>query len=82
MPDPERTRRQNAKDRVLALFQARGTVTNLELGQVCQRYGARIYTARREGHLIDPPVSVAPGVFSYTYRGFQAPGQMPLRLSA
>lgn len=82
MDRPEQIRRASAKQRVLALLQERGRVTNLELGQVCQRYGARIWEAKREGHDITEPVCLAPGIYEYEYRGLVKPGQVNLPLHA
>lgn len=78
MPDPETLRRASAKDRVLELFKAKRVVTNVELGQVCQRYGARIWEAKKEGHRISEPVCLEPGIYQYTYEGWEAPGQLDL----
>ncbi len=59
-------RRKPQAQRILDLLQRRGTegATNAELGQVCQRFGGRLFELRQEGHDIRKQY-VAPGLWRY-----------------
>lgn len=48
-------RRTTARDRVLAALQAAGPrgLTNVDLNQICYRYGARIEELRKAGERIE-----------------------------
>jgi len=74
----ENQRRLSAKERVLALLQTFGRVDNVQLNEVCFRYGARIYELRKEGHVIERCSSKAGGVVLYLYRGHSANYDLPL----
>ena len=65
-------RRGNNRDRVLALFQARGVCTNVDLNAICFRFGARIEELRKQGYDIRTGVRSAGGVVAYEYRGLKA----------
>lgn len=88
--DPELTRSDNAKARVLAALVEAGErgVTNDALNGICFRYGARIKELRDDGHCIDK-AHVAGGVYRYTYGGgpdapqrFVPPPSMPVYTTA
>ena len=88
--DPELTRRDNAKARVLAALVEAGAsgVTTDALNEICFRYGARLLELRREGHRIDK-AHVADGIYRYTYIGgldapqrFVPPPSMPVYTTA
>jgi len=83
MPDrPEAIRRARNVDRVLAHLQAHGQATNVELVAIGgMRAGARIFELRKQGHVITSE-HVTDGVWRFIYRGYVAPGQAALPLSA
>jgi hypothetical protein len=66
-PDPEeRARRTSAKERVLARLRL-GPATNIQLNELCYRYGARILELRRAGYDIETrPIEA--GVYQYTLK--------------
>jgi hypothetical protein len=66
----ELARRENSRDRVLALFQAKQVVTNLELNAVCYRYGGRIHELRQQGYDIVTGEKRG-GIVHYEYRGLK-----------
>lgn len=70
-PATEQTRRTSARDKVLARLEA-GPTTNLELNDLCFRYGARIHELRRQGYDIRGE-AVGDGVFIYTLAQPTAP---------
>jgi hypothetical protein len=59
----EKARRLSAKERVLARLRL-GPATNLELNDICFRYGARILELRQGGHVIETEPGDK-GVFLY-----------------
>jgi hypothetical protein len=67
----ESSRRENSRDQILALLQAQRIVTNLELNQVCFRYGARLKELRDQGYDIVTGEKRG-GVVTYQYRGLKA----------
>lgn len=73
----ERKRRISAKMRVLELLQCFTTRTNIQLNDVCFRYGARIYELRKEGYRIDRKHK-GKGVYEYHYRGHSMNYELPL----
>lgn len=76
----EKVRRRSAKERILEQFQFAITLTNVQLNEICYRYGARIHELRKEGHVIEKH-RVDSGLYAYRYKGirsdFQSP-QLPL----
>lgn len=73
----ESLRRASSRDRVLELFQARGIVTNVELNQVCYRYGGRIHELRKLGYVIETGEKHQ-GIVSYSFHGQRAVTQRML----
>lgn len=62
-------RRRTSKQRVLEALTA-GPKTNVELNEICYRYGARIHELRRAGHQIEGPTRTGHrGVFTYELHG-------------
>jgi hypothetical protein len=72
----EKVRRKNAKERILEQFQYAITLTNVQLNEICYRYGARIHELRKEGHLIKK-VRVDKGLFAYRYEGISQQNPNP-----
>ena len=73
----EKVRRQSAKERILEQFQYAGTLTNVQLNEICYRYGARIYELRKEGHIIEKHC-MDKGLYAYKYKGMRAIEANPL----
>lgn len=65
----EIARRRSAKVLVLEALQRHRTRTNLQLNEICFRYGARIHELRKEGHGIER-YALRRGVYEYRYLGF------------
>lgn len=66
----ELQRRKSQYTRMLEMMQARGEVTNLDLGRISYRYSARIGDMRKDGHSIVATYE-RPGVWRYTYLGMK-----------
>tara|TARA_Y100000310_G_scaffold92397_1_gene90043 strand:+ start:3794 stop:4066 length:273 start_codon:yes stop_codon:yes gene_type:complete len=62
------TQKMSQKEKILDLFQRRGSVTNIELNEICFRFSARIFQLRKEGHFIKRD-HVKKSVHQYTYLG-------------
>jgi hypothetical protein len=73
----ESSRRSNSRDHILALLQAQRIVTNLELNQVCFRYGARLKELRDRGYDIVTGEKRG-GVVTYHFNGLKQSGQQEL----
>lgn len=73
----ETIRRENSRERVLALLQAKGHATNIELNSVCYRFGARILELRALGYVIETGAKRG-GVVSYSYKGLKTAAQIGL----
>jgi hypothetical protein len=66
----ELARRENSESKVLAFFQAHRIATNVELNQICYRYGARIHALRAKGYDIVTGEKRG-GIVQYEYRGLK-----------
>jgi hypothetical protein len=73
----EITRRSNSREQVLAVLQAKRIVTNVELNDVCFRYGARLKELRDQGYDIVTGEKRG-GVVTYEFRGVKRAGQQEL----
>jgi hypothetical protein len=73
----ESSRRENSESKVLALFQAQQIATNIELNQICYRYGARIHALRAKGYDIVTGEKRG-GVVVYRFNGLKQTGQQEL----
>ena len=72
-------KRQNQRERILALLQAAGNtgVTNLVLNQICFRFGARIHELRQDCWDIETKAE-GESVFRFILHGKKAAQQMRL----
>lgn len=69
------TKRQKSQyDKILDLFEQRGSLTNLDLAKVCYRYSARLGELRKS-YKIAPAEYLKPGVFLYVFKGAKAKHQ-------
>jgi hypothetical protein len=73
----ELARRENSRDKVLALFQAKRVVTNEELNAICYRFGARILELRSQGYDIVTGEKRG-GIVVYHFRGLKPVQQQGL----
>jgi hypothetical protein len=73
----EITRRASSRDRVLAVLQAKRIVTNVELNDVCFRYGARLKELRDQGYDIVTGEKKG-GVVWYHFKGLKRSGQLEM----
>jgi hypothetical protein len=64
VPDHERPR-LSAQHSVLLDALRDGPKTNLQLGMICQRFGARVHELRRAGHQIERE-TIEAGIYRYT----------------
>ena len=71
-------RRENQRDRILALLQAAGArgVTNLVLTHVCLRYGSRIWELRKEYDI--KTIAESESVYRFVLLGKRQPIQLKL----
>lgn len=68
----ELARRENNRDRALALLREKRRVSNIELVAIAGlRAGARVFELRREGHEIQTEMADG-GLCFYVYKGFRA----------
>jgi len=74
MSEPRQIRSSRQRERILELLLERGSegVTNVELNEVCFRYGARIWELRRAGHNIHT-ANLGEGLFRFTLISSQSP---------
>ena len=72
-------RRENQRDRILALLQAAGArgVTNRALNEVCFRYGGRLFELRQQGWEIET-VCEGESVYRFVLKGRKAAEQLKL----
>lgn len=66
----ETVRRESNREKVLKVLQAHRHVTNIQLNEVCFRYGARILELRAQGYDIRTGPNRG-GVVTYSYHGFK-----------
>lgn len=66
----ESLRRLTNREKVLQCLQDHRNVTNLQLNEICFRYGARILELRNQGYDIRTGPNRG-GVVTYSYHGFK-----------
>lgn len=73
----ETVRRASNREKVLQVLQDHKNVTNLQLNEICFRYGARILELRAQGYDIRTGPNRG-GVVTYTFHGLKTSGQQAL----